>query len=733
MRLTLLVVALLAALLVPAGGALAAEGDPVEGTAFSRVVATFDAPPPKQVTIDWGDGQTQPSAVTTRPDGKGEVSATHTYAHFGSYTVTTTDKDAPSTSQRLYLTVTDAPISAEGTTFKVAAAPAGVVVATVVDTNASGTAADLSARIDWGDGTSADGVLTPVAGQPGRYEVRGAHTYPDAASYIAEIAVKSTGNGDAKAAAQSTADGAPEPSPAAKGRILDLGPGDAPSMVVDEAGTAHLVWNVSAPGRTGDAVVYCRLPRGARACAVKRRLVVDALTDPVILRDRTGVLRIVVSYNGTAQIGGGTLVVSSADDAATFGYAFYRVNTGLFQGRIIDAELSPDGRRLYALFGDFVPGDKLGQIFATIGLDRPVLDRVDDPGKVGPLGPDPSANRKLIPYSARALAILPDGRVAMAGYDTEAKEGKAPRAAIRVIADAEGRSLTTPWTPIRSGEVQGLAGNERGTALLASKTCQQGLEVSSLRGLRVGAPRPLTADRSTACNAAIGASDLSFDPAGGRHAVWLSDEDGCQGKGAHEEDEICIVYRRARPGGDFGPKSTISTLDYASLAVRVGAGRDGEGWIAWRELVPTKTGSIARVRVTPTLTDSEDRVGEDHRIALTFKPGSECAKDGPVTVGVQVAGPAKGRPRVTRVAWATTLGLLPRRQRDGDAPVRTRLTVDRRQFRGLSSTGVIVFKMTVRARVTYRVGSGKAKTAEVHQVLSFFCGIPFSKVRRSGG
>src|SRR5215218_2497852 len=46
---------------------------------------------------------------------------------------------------------------------------------------------------------------------------------------------------------------------------IDLGPGNRPSVVVDPAGTAHILWvieNFSAPQ-------YCRLPRGATACDLR--------------------------------------------------------------------------------------------------------------------------------------------------------------------------------------------------------------------------------------------------------------------------------------------------------------------------------------------------------------------------------------------------------------------------------------------------------------------------------
>ena len=54
--------------------------------------------------------------------------------------------------------------------------------------------------------------------------------------------------------------------PAAAQAPIDLGAGQDPSVVVDTAGTAHIVFHVDG----GD--VYCRLPRGAAACDVRTLL-----------------------------------------------------------------------------------------------------------------------------------------------------------------------------------------------------------------------------------------------------------------------------------------------------------------------------------------------------------------------------------------------------------------------------------------------------------------------------
>ena len=174
--------AALTALLALPAAARAADPDPVEGQPVTRSLAVFDPPVPAQVTIDWGDGKTELGVPLVRPDGKGEVTGTHTYAKLGGYQIKVADKANANNYQTLNLRVVDAPITAAGTSFTVATAPGGVVVATIADGNALGVPESLKADIDWGDGSpTTPGTITQVPGQTARYQVSGSHTYPDGA------------------------------------------------------------------------------------------------------------------------------------------------------------------------------------------------------------------------------------------------------------------------------------------------------------------------------------------------------------------------------------------------------------------------------------------------------------------------------------------------------------------------------------------------------------------------
>jgi hypothetical protein len=60
---------------------------------------------------------------------------------------------------------------------------------------------------------------------------------------------------------------------------IPLGSGEKPQVLVDAAGTAHIIWNESR-GDDADAIHYCRLKRGATSCDVSQLLVPDGPTGP---------------------------------------------------------------------------------------------------------------------------------------------------------------------------------------------------------------------------------------------------------------------------------------------------------------------------------------------------------------------------------------------------------------------------------------------------------------------
>jgi hypothetical protein len=196
------------------GDSLSATAAPVsatEGTAFSGRVATFsdtftgNTAADFTATIDWGDGTTTAGTVSGG-SGSFTVSGSHAYADEGTFTVTAvlTD-DAPGTASATgtaavadadVLSGTPLPVQAtEGTAFSGA-------VATFSDTFTGNVAADFTATIDWGDGTTTAGT---VSGSGASFTVSGSHTYADEGTFPVTTVLTDDAPGTASATATGTA------------------------------------------------------------------------------------------------------------------------------------------------------------------------------------------------------------------------------------------------------------------------------------------------------------------------------------------------------------------------------------------------------------------------------------------------------------------------------------------------------------------------------------------------
>jgi hypothetical protein len=227
--------ALSLAKVVPAQPMITVKGQNIEATAgqsFAGVVATFTdvtstAPASEfAATINWGDGATSTGTVRADPNGGFDVVGTHTYSdatdwfgvpggwgiHLGSgnryfvitVTVTDTQTQATATSASLATVVASTPnlaVTAQNIEATAGQSFSGLV-ASFTDVNTSATAADFTATINWGDGTTSAGTVT--ADPNGGYDVSGTHTYAldndpfgqDEETFVLSVSVKSTVNTD---------------------------------------------------------------------------------------------------------------------------------------------------------------------------------------------------------------------------------------------------------------------------------------------------------------------------------------------------------------------------------------------------------------------------------------------------------------------------------------------------------------------------------------------------------
>jgi uncharacterized protein (TIGR03118 family) len=173
---------------------------PTEGLAFSGAVATVSdtiaaSPDEFTATIDWGDGNLG-AATLSGAEGQFTISGSHTYARFGTYlAVVSISDNAPGTASAvatLTTVVDDAPLTCAGVTIQNTEGQAfSGMVATISDANPLGLLSDLSATIDWGDGTVSAGVLSALGG----FNVVGSHVYEVGGTYQAAIVINDVGGG----------------------------------------------------------------------------------------------------------------------------------------------------------------------------------------------------------------------------------------------------------------------------------------------------------------------------------------------------------------------------------------------------------------------------------------------------------------------------------------------------------------------------------------------------------
>lgn len=111
---------------------------------------------------------------------------------------------------------------------------------------------------------------------------------------------------------------------------------EAPDIAVDDSGTAHVVWNSDRPGPEGDALVYCRVPRGAKACASTQTF---SLPGPVAKQwvSILGDGEVVLSSERCCFAGDRLYVLRSADGGASFSEAKLLAETFYGWGEAVEA------------------------------------------------------------------------------------------------------------------------------------------------------------------------------------------------------------------------------------------------------------------------------------------------------------------------------------------------------------------------------------------------------------
>jgi hypothetical protein len=149
-------------------------------------------------TINWGDGTTDAGTILNNGDGTFSVTGDHTYREEGTFmfSVAVSNNAGSTTTASTMVVVPDAAITITQTT--PLSAVSGVSTGTVAlaiftDANPNPDINDLSATVDWGDGTPVDTNITIVDNMDGTFSARGGHTYTNGGAFAYAITINDRG------------------------------------------------------------------------------------------------------------------------------------------------------------------------------------------------------------------------------------------------------------------------------------------------------------------------------------------------------------------------------------------------------------------------------------------------------------------------------------------------------------------------------------------------------------
>ncbi len=169
--------------------------DPVEGAAFTGVVAIFTGAAAQSATITWGDGHSSAGTIAWIAAANAySVTGTNTYAEEGSYTVgvTITYSGSNATASTTAI-VADAALTGTGASLSGTEGVALTgVIATFTDADPGGTVTDYTASIAWGDGNTSAGTIA-YNSSLGYFTVTGTDTYADEGTYHPNVSIQDAG------------------------------------------------------------------------------------------------------------------------------------------------------------------------------------------------------------------------------------------------------------------------------------------------------------------------------------------------------------------------------------------------------------------------------------------------------------------------------------------------------------------------------------------------------------
>jgi hypothetical protein len=340
---------------------------------------------------------------------------------------------------------------------------------------------------------------------------------------------------------------APRTGPAPAPPLVSLGPGERPDVLVDAAGTSHIVFNEAVPPGGSDVTHYCRLPRGAKACNNPSQTPFPPIADayshdfsgPKILQIGDGLVALSLRYPAVVTHPDGETSDSTL-------YAWVSTDGGdTWTGPAIIGTIAPSGDAAVvggrlAVITDTVTGGTSAQIYASGAYERGGIL----------LGPGDAA------YGG---TIADDGGSAIAAFND-----LSPQVIVRRFGGAGDIKDPATWTSAAfPGARPRLATGPRGAWVMYREDLLGPWDIRPVPGGQPGPGQRL----SSPSDSENDEGDLVQDPSGRLRALWAAGDQPTR-----------VVARTSDPtmGSTFGGEDLVAAADGVA-GLRAASADDGGG------------------------------------------------------------------------------------------------------------------------------------------------------------
>ena len=392
--------------------------------------------------------------------------------------------------------------------------------------------------------------------------------------------------------------------------VLSTDPHDIePAVAVGADGTAYIAWlhiqNDTSAASDVPAVDYCRLPRGATACAVRQAFTTG--TRPklsVAFADNPGTVRVMLSSSGQP-------IVAYTDDG-TFNPA------GSDAGSQVYVTVSADGGASFptpvvqakGVLGESTVAQPAPDAISTIdagGIVRYQEFVYDQPGVPFVAEADLIPNQKGEGWAEGSVAFV-DATTPIVAFRDHLDSFSSPANTYWQVYDAAngpaGHNNASFWKPVQQitgeGEPQ-LASGPKGV-FLQTNTASHNLDRSGRFVVRhyngaaantFGPPVPTTSSPFDSSRVALGGR-LFEDASGGLHSVWQDGAGGIVDGGGFTAP---LRYAYSGDGGQSWRQRTLEDQGSGGGPSTPSTAADGGGFV-----VHAKTGGGVVAAVIPTAT-----------------------------------------------------------------------------------------------------------------------------------